>query len=146
MKNKLLLAILLSTNLLQCEHKSPDPCLLCVDPAFVITMLNTTGNKLGGFTVKATMAPGETLITNSSSRIWEVDSTYEIIGNAGLYNLEISSPQYQTINMDSIRVQAGRCGPNARILGIVAQGSRLSKRLSTAYIIAFDSSVVGCGN
>jgi hypothetical protein len=108
--------------------------------------MDTTGNKLGGFTVKATMAPGETLIANSSSPIWHSDSTYVINGNAGLYNLEISSPQYQTVNMDSIRVQSGRCGPNARILGIIPKESGLPKKLSANYIVAFDSSEVGCGN
>jgi hypothetical protein len=109
-------------------------------------MMDSTGNKLGGFTIKARTTSGETLIVNSLNPIWQVDSTYVINGNSGLYHLEISNPQYETINIDSVVVQGGRCGPNARILGIIAREPRLSKKLNATYIIAFDSSGVGCGN
>jgi hypothetical protein len=129
----------------ECQrHEPPLPCPLCVDPAFEITMMDSNGTKINGFTIKATKIPGDTTI--SSDSLAYVQSSYLIYGSSGLYNLEITSPNYETITIDSIVVDGGRCGPNARILGIIAKEPRLSKELNVPYIMAFDSSRVGCGN
>lgn len=56
MKNKtiIIFALLLLTMLFAgCEKNSPpEPCPLCMDLAFKIFMVDSTGNKLSGFTVK----------------------------------------------------------------------------------------------
>jgi hypothetical protein len=145
MKDKLIITVFILASIFECQqHEPPLPCPMCADPAFEITMMDSNGTKINGFTIKATKLPGDTTI--SSDSLAYIHSSYLIHGNSGLYNLEITSPNYETITIDSIVVEGGRCGPNARILGIIAKEPKLPKELNVPYIIAFDSSHVGCGN
>jgi hypothetical protein len=130
-----------------CLKKEPYPCPMCEGPAFAITMMDSTGKKLNGFSIRAIRTTGDTLFTNDSlNHMWHGDSSYIIYGGSGIYKTEITSLNYETINIDNITVEGGRCGPNPRILGIIAKEPKLSKKLNLPYIIAFDSSGVGCGN
>ncbi len=147
MKTNLLISCLFLMAIFSCNQEEPYICPMCIGPAFEITIMDTTGSKLIGFTIKATYKTGDTLTLSDSTRAFDPrDSTYVFYSAAGIYNLEISNPHYQTITLDSIKVENGRCGPNARVLGIIVREPTLSKKLNLPYVIAVDSSKKGCGN
>jgi hypothetical protein len=130
------------------QYHQDRPCGLCLSPAFKITMVDSAGMKLGGFTIRAINTHGDTLIENdtSSDYTWARDSSYLLYGISGIYSLEMTNLQYETIILDSVSVSEGRCGINPKLLKIIPQEKKLAKRKVTAYTIVLDSNAVGCGN
>jgi hypothetical protein len=146
MNKKIFVSIIFLACTFGCRIEQSTPCPDCIYPAIEITMMDTNGAKINGFTIKAISTTGDTLFTNDSLGHSAVESPYFLFGKSGTYKVEITSPKYEDILIDNVNVQGGRCGPNARILGIIAEKPKLAKKLNSPYVIALDSTGHGCGN
>lgn len=139
--------VLLSTS--TCDGPGVLGCPMCSSPAFEIALVDSTGAKLNGFNIRAINSKNETLsVSDTSDAGSEIryDSVYIIWAAAGVYKLDISSRNYQTIDMSNLSITSGKCGVNPRFLKIVAEARPLSKRNSAAFNILSDSTGRGCGN
>jgi hypothetical protein len=111
-------------------------------------MVDSAGvEKLGGFSIKAIDEKGDTFVTNDTLNYsWKYDSTYVIGGQAGVFRLEITNPNYVPITLTDITVEQGRCSLHTRVLGIIPERSALVKKNAGQYRIVTDSIGIGCGN
>jgi hypothetical protein len=123
-------------------------CPDCVDPACSVTMIDSTGNKLNGFTVKFTNDKLDTaIVCDTTAPGWTRDSSYSIFGKSGYYTIEVSSDKYFPVLLKGILVTVNRCGiNNTRKLEILPTRIGLMKKSSPQYKIVNDFVSPGCGS
>ena len=145
----IILSIFLATLQNGCNQSAPEkPCPNCIDLAFKIAMVDSTGKKLSGFTVKFINDLMDTAVANDSTSIhWRSDSCYSIFGKSGTYTIEITNENYSPISLSGIVATQNRCGiNNTKNLTIIPQKMGLPKSKAEKYIIFKDSVTPGCGS
>jgi hypothetical protein len=141
MKRIIIICTLLVIGTMGCIGKQCTDCFL---PAFEITMVNTIGQRINGFIIKAIRNGNDTLVAQEPSGL---DTTYVINGGNGNYSLEITNPKYEFIKIDTMNVDIDRCGTNkTRILEIEAQEIVMSKTMITQYNILKNEIGTGCSD
>jgi hypothetical protein len=150
MKKSLILTTTFLLTTLTCAVNNNLGCPGCVSPVFEISLSDSTGAKLNGFTIKAINTQNETLSITDGSNIngfLSPDTVYELFINSGTYHLVISNQKYETIEMNAASASTGKCGVNPRILRIEPEAIKLAKGSASAtYKLLLDSTGRGCGN
>jgi hypothetical protein len=123
-------------------------CADCMSPAFKITMVDSLGVKISGFTITLIDDKLNVQIVNDTNQnYWEMDSSYSIYGKSGTYTIEIIHNKYNPITLEGMVSTKNRCGDsNPRHLTIVPTEKKLSKRSAAGYTISKDVTEPGCGN
>jgi len=124
------------------------PCPGCSSPAFMFSIIDSSGNKSGGFTIRLVdKSNKETIINDTSYAFSTYDTSYSIYINNSNYNIEITRSGYDTVRLKNISFTENRCGgANTRIFTIKPEREGLAKSRNAQFQILKDTTVLGCGS
>jgi hypothetical protein len=122
-------------------------CPDCASPAFMFSIIDSSGNKSGGFTIKLIDKSNNMTIINDTSYAYNThDTSYSIFIRSSNYNIEITRSGYDTVRLNNISVTENRCGiANTREFTIKPEPFGLMKSRVAKFQIVKDTTRMGCG-